>query len=77
VQKPIRRGSIEKHLYLSILGLARGRVFGILYALYGRPETGSRGTVTLIGISAQPDAFFGTLEIGQFASFDPQASGPP
>jgi len=59
---------VEKYLYLSVLGLRRLRVLGVFYALHGSPEPGACGAVTDVGVTAQADALFCTLEIRQFCS---------
>ena len=70
-------GPIEKNLYLPVLRLGRGGILGSLHAFDSRPETGPRGTVAFVGITAQSDTLFSTFEIRQFCSLDPRGSQPP
>ena len=67
---------VEKDLHLPVLDLGRLRVLGVFDALHGCPEPGPLGAVTGVRISAQADALLRTLDIRQFCSFDPLASGP-
>ncbi len=66
---------IEKDLHPPVLDFGRLHVLGVFDALHCRPKPGPRGAVTSVCISAQADALFRTLEIRQFGSFDPLASG--
>ena len=59
---------VEKYLYLSVLGLRRLRILGVFYALHGSPELGAYGAVAGVGVTAQADALFCTLDIRQFCS---------
>ncbi len=61
---------VEKYLYFPVLDLGGLLIFGGFHALHGRPEPGPRRAVARVGITAQTNTLFGTLEIRQFGSFD-------
>ncbi len=71
MQEPARGRPVEKYLYLSVLDFRRLRILGVVNALHGRPEPGAGSTVAHVGVTAQADALFRTLEIRQLGFFDP------
>ena len=76
MEEQARGRPVEKHLYLPVLNFGRLCVLGVFDPLHRRPEPGPCGTVAGVGVAAQANAFFRTLEIRQFCSFYPLASGP-
>ena len=71
MEESARGRTVEKYLYLSVLDFRGLRILGVFNALHSRPEPGTGGTVARVGLTAQADALFRTLEIRQLGFFDP------
>lgn len=65
MQESVRGRPIKKDLYPSVLRLGRFGVRGIFNTLYGCPKPRPDGPVARVGVAAQPDSLFCTLDIRQ------------
>jgi hypothetical protein len=63
--------TVEKNLDFPVLDFGGLGVLRVLGSLQGGPEAGASGAVACVGLTAQADALFRTLDIRQFGSLDP------